>query len=256
MLLALAAASQPAWLLAAGGNLGGFLLATVATSAALLLSGRSSAAGAVAGLPVVKPHPLLVAIPLLLLTLPRAVAVRVIASALATGGALVVASLLVRPGWASELVAQMPRMTGYATRQATVFGLVGAAAYAWGVVVALAVAFVVWARRARPPMSLLAAAAVPVSLFAAPYGWSYDQLLLAVTAAAVVGLVARAGRAWRAVMLVLPAAALVMVPWTLYALAFRRGEESWSAVVPLTVLGVMAMATLRAGRSAAAGRVR
>lgn len=62
VLLALMTAAQPVWVLAASGNLGGFLLAIAATASTLLLRGQAFTAGAVAGLLVVKPHPLLVAL--------------------------------------------------------------------------------------------------------------------------------------------------------------------------------------------------
>jgi hypothetical protein len=35
---------------------------------------------------------------------------------------------------------------------------------------------------------------------------------------------------------------LVPLPWLLFVLAFRRGDESLTAVVPLAVLGVLALA--------------
>jgi hypothetical protein len=244
LVLGIGVACQPAWLLAAGGNMGGFLVAIVASSTALLLSGRAVAAGAVAGLLVVKPHLLVFALVALLFTLPRATAVRFFGAAAAVGGALTLVTLILNPRWIGELLAEIGPIATYASRQATVFGLLGPdlAAVEWGIVAASLVAFVVWARRARPTLAVLVAAAIPLSLFCARYGWSYDQLLLLVTAAVVVGLVAESRETVRAGVLFALALVLVPLPWLLFVLAFRRGDESLTAVVPLAVLGVLALA--------------
>ncbi len=176
MVLGLGVAFQPAWLLAAGGNMGGFLVAIVASSTALLLGGRILAAGAVAGLLVIKPHLLIFALVALLLKLPRAA----------------------------------------------------------------------WARRARPSLAVLVAAAIPLSLFCSRYGWSYDQLLLVVTVAVIVALVSASAPAVRMGVLLALAVALGPLPWALFAIAYQRGDESLTAVVPLAILAVLALA-LRVG---------
>ena len=46
----------------------------------------------------------------------------------------------------------------------------------------------------------------------------------------------------RAAVLFLLAIALIPLPWLLYAIAFRRGDESWSAIVPLGMLATLAVA--------------
>jgi hypothetical protein len=251
MVLGLGVAFQPAWLLAAGGNMGGFLVAIVASSTALLLSGRSLAAGAVAGLLVIKPHLLIFALVALLLTLPRATAVRFLAAAAVVGAGLTLVTLLLNPRWIAELLAEVGAIATYASRQATVFGLLGPdlAALEWGIVVASLVGFVAWARRARPSLAVLVAAAIPLSLFCSRYGWSYDQLLLVVTVAVIVGLVTGSAPAVRMGVLLALAVALVPLPWALFAMAYQRGDESLTAVVPLAVLAVLALA-LRVGSAA------
>jgi hypothetical protein len=244
VLLGLGVACQPAWLLAAGGNMGGFLVAIVASSTALLLSGRVVAAGAVAGLLVVKPHLLLFALVALLFTLPRATALRFFGAAAAVGGALTLVTLVLNPRWIGELLGEIGPIATYASRQATVFGLLGPdlTALEWAIVAASLVAFVVWARRGRPSVDVLVGVAVPLSLFCARYGWSYDQLLLLVTAAVVLGLVADSREGVRTGVLVALALVLAPLPWALFALAFQRGDESLTAIVPLAVLGVLVLA--------------
>ncbi len=244
VLVAVGASSQPAWLLAAGGNLGGYLLAIAAASTALVLRERPFLAGAVLGFLVVKPHPLLIAVPLMLLGLPRATAARVVGGAAVVGGAIVLASVLIQPGWIAEYLVPLGRIGGAPVRRSTVFGLVGPelGPLTWVVVALILGTFVVWELRRVRRTELLVAAAIPVSLFCVPYGWSYDQLLLLVTATVIVAIVARATTRARFVVVATLAIVLVPLTWTLYGIAFQRGEESWTAVVPVAMLGLLAVA--------------
>lgn len=243
VLIALAATSQPAWVLAEGGNLGGFLLAIAAGSGALLLAGRPRAAGAIAGLAVMKPHPFLGAAPLLLAALPRRTALRLGLGALSVSAAVGVASLAIRPGWIAEWLVSLGRIQAAPVGRATAFGLFppDLRALGWVLVLSAVVGFAAWARQPRPP-ALVIAAALPLSLFAAPYGWSYDHAILFVTVAVILALAAPLAPSARAKLLVLVALVTVPLPWALYALAFSRGEETWSAVVPIAVLAVLAIA--------------
>ena len=244
VLVGLVAGSQPAWLLAGGGNLGGFILTLAASAVTLLLAGHPVLAGVAAGaILVIKPQPLLIAMLVVLFAVPRRSAVRMIASASCVALSSVALTVALRPGWIGEFLAQTGRVTAYAsrTRQSTVFGLLGPdlAPLAWLVVAASVVTLLVWVIRARPALPLVAGVATAVSLFCAPYGWSYDHLTLAITVAAVVALSAAfADRARLATLLALTVA-FIVVPWTLYAIAFVREEESLSALVPLSVLSVL-----------------
>lgn len=250
VLLALCVASQPARVFAEGGNLGGVLLAIPAAGLALLLGGRPFAAGLVLGLVVVKPHPFLLAIPLVLLSIPRGDARRLAAGALVTGGALVLLAFILRPGWIGEWLVSIARIQAVPVGRANAYGLFPPEWRALGLVLvgALVVGFVVWVRRCRPSPGAVAAAALPLSLFAAPYGWSYDHSVLLVTSAVIIAAVAHAAERTRASLLVLLAVVTIPLPWMLYVLAFSRGEEAWSAVVPVAVLSVLALALTRPGR--------
>ena len=251
VLVGLTAATQSAWLMAGGGNLGGFILGLAASATTLLLAGHPALAGVAAGaILIVKPQPLLIAMFAVLLAVQRRDAIRMTAAALGVAVVALALTIALRPGWIGEFLAQTPRVAAYAsrTRQSTVFGLLGPelAWLAWLIVVAAVAALVLWVVRARPPLPLVAGASVAVSLFCAPYGWSYDHLTLAITAAAVIALVAPFERARLAALLALTVA-FVIVPWTTYALAFQRGEESLSALVPAAMFAVVMGTAQRVG---------
>lgn len=241
VVVALAVASQPAWVLAASGNVGGFLLGIVATAIALVLRGRPIACGAVLGLLVLKPHPFLLFVPIVLLVLGRRDALRAAAGGLAVAGAVTLVSLIVRPSWPAEWLATSVRLQETNVSRANAWGLAPADARWLGWIAALAavLAFAWWWRARRPASVLLVAAGLALSLFVAPYVWSYDHLVLAATAAVGVAALARYGGRVRAIGLVALACAVVVLPWILYAAAFARGNEAPSAVVPLVLAALL-----------------
>ncbi len=254
LLLGLAVSAQPTWLLFGGGNVGGFILGATALSATALLAGRPVLAGVFAGaLLAIKPHPLLIAMFLIVLAVPRGVAVRMVASAAAVAGAALAVTLLLRPGWIGEFVGQLGRVGAYAehTRQSTLFGLLGPELTWLALLIAagIVLAFILFLRR-RPPLTLVIGAAVPVSLFCVPYGWSYDQIVLLVTIAVILSVISAAPPRRRVPMLVALALVVVGMSWTLYAVAFRRGDEALTALVPLAALVLLAFASRPALRTA------
>ncbi len=252
VLLALAAASQPAWVLAASGNVGGFLLAIAASASALLVRRQALAAGAIAGLLVLKPHPLLIAGLLITAALPRRDALRAAAGAVATGGLVTLASIALRPGWVSEFLVSVRGLADAPIARGTLFGaLMSFGPLAWAMAAALVIAFLVWELRARPPLPLVIAAAIPVSLITVPYLWSYDHSALLASAAFVLAASAARPPATRIASLALLGVAAVVLPWTLYWIAFRRGDEAWSVAVPIVMLGVVALVSHGAAAAAA-----
>jgi glycosyl transferase family 87 len=252
VLFALAVSCQPAWLLVVGGNVGGYLLAIAASATTCLIRGRPWLGGAIAGLLVVKPHPLFFAVIFILVAVPRAQAVRFAAAGASVGGAIMVASLALRPGWIGEFAGSMRSIGGAPVRRATIFGLLGSELLILATVIVAVgvVAYAVWARRTRPTVAVAIAAAIPLSLVFAPYGWSYDETVLLVTAAVAIGLAADAQAVPRFITLVALASILVVASWGLYAIAFVRGNEALTALVPLGTLATLALAaSYRAGRA-------
>ena len=252
VLLAFAAASQPVWVLAASGNVGGFLLAIAAIASALLLRGQALAAGAVAGLLVMKPHPLLVALLLIVVVLPRREALRAVGGAVATGGAITVISLALRPGWVGEFLVSLRGLSDASVARASLFGaLASFGPLAWAAAAGLISLVLAWELRMRPPLTTTIAAAIPVSLIIAPYIWSYDHSVLLVSVACIIAAVAGGPTAMRAAILGLLGIVAVVLPWTLYWIAFQRGDEAWSVAVPIAMLAVVALSTRASGGAAA-----
>lgn len=245
LVIALAAGSQPAWVLAEGGNIGGFLLAFVAGALALLLAGRPWAAGLVLGLLVVKPHLFLLFVPLLLLFLllsvGRGAAARLAAGGLISAGGLLALSFVLRPGWPAEWLGPVGRIGSAPVGRANAYGVMPHDARWLGllIVAALLIGLGIWVRRRPLGLAGRAVGALAISLIASPYGWSYDQLVLATAAAVGIGYAATLGPGPRLRALILLILVTVLLPWLLYVLAFSNGEEAWSAIAPIALLGTL-----------------
>jgi hypothetical protein len=247
VLFAIVASSQPAWVLAEGGNIGGFLLAIVAGGVALLLRGHAFLSGCALGLLVIKPHPFLLFAPALLLAAPARHRVPLAAGGLFSSATLVGLAFLLRPDWLAGWLTAARRIGGAPVGRANIWGI-AESPWLGGLVLLLLIAvLLLWQRERRAP-AVVAAAALPLSLLAAPYGWSYDQLVLAVSVAACLSLIGSMRAPLRAAALALVAAVLVPLPWLLYALAFKRGDESASLLTPLAVFATLLVLDRAAGR--------
>lgn len=251
--VAVAAGSQSLWLLIAGGNVSGLLFGAVGGTFIAAAAGRPFVAGAFFGLLAVKPHPFLFVGAAAMLAATVVERRRFVAGALATAGPLIAVSLAFRPAWLAEWLGAasglqasngsnatlwtVGRILGTTTGPTT--GLEAATIAAAAAVIGAIAAWALWARAVRPSLPLAIAAAAPISLAVAPHGWSYDQLVLLVPLAAIfaaVGTRPEPQRRRRVVSLTVLAAA---VPWSLYALAFRRGGEELSVLTPLLLFGAL-----------------
>lgn len=251
----LVVASQPFWILLISGQLDGVVLLLIALLFWALAVRRPVGAGAALALTALKPQ-------LVALTLPavalRALALRerpLLGAALATAAAMAVVPMVFLPlwplEWLDELVgrrlrvsALLPTAWGFA---ADVLGNV-----ALGAVLALALLAAVWLLVGGRALDLteVAVLSLPLSLFLAPYAWSYDQLVLAVPWAFLLARAPARGGARLAALLGVTVLASAL-PWALYAVAFARGGETLSAVVPALTAIAVAVA-IRACPAAAA----
>src|SRR5258705_508114 len=213
-------------------------------------------AGAALSALALKPQVVALAIPAIALRALVQRRWRLLSVAVGTGALMVVVPMLFLPGWVSEWLDELvvrrarvavflPTAWGFA---ADVFGspIIG------GLLVA-AVAIGCWllVRGSSPDDVGLFALTLPLSLFATPYAWSYDFLVLFVSYAFVL---ARAGGASPRARMWLTIGAVALagpVQWLLYTVAFPRGNETLSAVVTAAT-ALLVAAALRA-RSSRAG---
>ena len=238
---AVALGSQPFWLMMAGGQISGVLALGVALSA-FATSRRERLSGAALVISALKPNVLALAGAAAVL---HALVLR--ARAFLVGAtvallALFALSLPARPGWPLEWLHELfGRQIGHAPEYATAWGI-GAhdlGSLAWGgVIVAIVVIACLWlAKDALRDRVTLLALAVPLSLFATPYAWSYDFVVLVFPWAFVLARSERSSRTTRSLLRWALIAVASLLGWILYVLAFSRGTETLSALIPaLTAL--------------------
>jgi hypothetical protein len=232
--VALVAASEPLWLLVAGGNATGFAAAAFTFALAAVLSRRALLAGLLLAGLVIKPHLFVLAVLALIAGTPAQLRTRLLAGAAAGTLALVVPAFVLQPGWVGDWLREAGRLqassfsnaTGWTiARPFTADFLIPSAL----VVVACVVALVAWWWRARPGTLHLVAGALPASVLVAPHGWSYDYVALLPTL--IAGIALASGARMRGLALVAVALPAVVVPWALYIVATRRNGEDLSALV-------------------------
>jgi len=216
LLAAITLASQPAWLTALTSQYGGvelFAIGLLALPATAARAGRLSVGTA---LLLLKPHIAPLVVVERLRAAPRRAAMVAAAVILAVG----VASLVARPSWPLEWLAELAgHRTTIAGTSATIYGFTAWLSGAPGLgilITALAVlAFTVALRRISLPDPIdRIAVAVTAGLLAVPYLSSGDPVVLAVAWCAILR---RAGPRQVATLVALVVAADV-VPWVLYAL--------------------------------------
>ena len=251
LLVAIVIGSEPFWLTVAGGQASAIVALGLALCAFYTARRRERAAGSSLALAALKPHVAAFAV--------AAVAVRAVAArerAFLVGGvaafvALFAVTIPIRPAWAGEWLGEIfGRQIGHVTEYATAWG-VGAhdlGGLGWGAALVATVVLAcapAWTEIRRSRIALLALS-VPLSVFATPYAWSYDFLVLIVPWAFVL---ARALRARPGTRRALTAALVVVASplcWILYGLAFARETETLSAAVP-ALTALLVTASLRAG---------
>jgi hypothetical protein len=241
LLIAVVVGSEPFWLMVAGGQLSGVLALGVALSA-FEAKRRESFAGAALGLVALKPNVLAIAAALVAL---RALVAR--EWAFLVGGAAAVVALLaislpLRPAWPSEWLGELfGRQIGHAAEYATAWGIaahdLGSLAWGFPLVAALVATCLLVARGVPRDRVAFLALAVPLSLFATPYAWSYDFVVLALPWAFVLSRCERLAPAPRRALRYVLVAVASPLTWILYLIAFARETETLSALIPaLTAL--------------------
>jgi hypothetical protein len=201
-----------------------------------------------------------VAVPAVLLHAASERRWRFVAVALGTAAAMALLPLIFVRAWPIEWLGEVGgRRLRVAGDMPTAWGLANHlfGDMAWGLLLIVAMVAVVAAlTRDRLDAVSVFALSLPLSLLMTPYAWSYDHLVLAVSWGFLFARAATIREPERAIPLLAAALLLACVlPWTLYAVGFARGEESLTAIVPaLTALAVaMAVRLSAPGRSAPLG---
>lgn len=238
--------SQPFWLLLISGQMSGVMLGLTGALAASIAVRRDVASGVSLALLALKPQLVALTLPTMLVRLIRDRRRIAIAAALVSGALLVIVPMLFVAWWPLEwlgdvgrrrlqVVTLLPTAWGFA---ADVFGNA-----AWGAVLCAAlIAICLIIARRVDALSLLALS-TSLSLVVTPYAWSYDFLVLACPWAFVL---ARAARTRGAPAFALRAGVVTvasLMPWVLYAVAFGRGGETLSVLVPAATAFLVAAAT-------------
>jgi hypothetical protein len=242
---AIVLSSQPFWLLAVSGQLSGLLFGAIVLELWLAAARRDRGAGALLATLAAKPQLFALYVPL---RVGRALMARhwgYVAAAALAGLGLLAVSVWILPSWPAAWLGDIfGDRAGIHHPLATAWDLGGGpvpgALLISGAIVGCAVLV------GRRPLSLPESAglSLALSLFAAPYAWSYDLLGLALPWGLTLANASRTPAGWQLRVGLLVVASLF--PWVLYAVAFQRGDERLSALVTLATAWLLA-ASVRAG---------
>lgn len=233
--------SQPAILSFYSGQWTFLLLGALAFMTVLLLRGDERA-GLFATVFVVKPHLFLFAA----IGFARAAIARGATRSLGLAALVTVvpvgAVALTRPDWVATWARHIPAGRAIdapraATLPAALGDLIGPAGAWLGVALLLSAIALAWQFHPRGTAAL--AVWITVSLAAAIYGWSYDHLLLLVPIVIAAGVARRASRLRGTVMAAGGIALVLVGEIALYQLAPSRGSQSFNALVPALVTGLI-----------------
>lgn len=223
-----------------------FLLVAAASGLVLALRrGVGLTAGGLAAVLLAKPHLFLFALPALARVAVGRGAGRAIATFLAIAFALVTVSVVVMPAWPEAFLAHSgtprlasSRVTTFPVALGDLLGPLGGL-----FALALVVAALVAATRFRADRDSYLAAWLAVSFLAAPYAWSYDQLVLLVPLAIATGVVAGHGQR-RALLTAASGCVLLLLGGLLLhgLVAEARASESLNAFVSAAVVALVLIA--------------
>ena len=237
VLVGIALAFQPLWLLPGNGNVTGFIFAALTGS--LALAARPTTSGALLGALAFKPQSVLLAALASVVTAPARARAQMLVGGATVLGVLAAVTLVVRPGWVSDWLRSVAAFHSSTGSNATFWTLgraIGVPALSLVVPVTALTVLVAWALVRRPRPLVLVAAAVPVSIGLSPYGWTYDQIHLLITFAIGLELLADMPTAARTGGVIALGVVAIALPWALYAYGIGHNTEDWSALVPLLAL--------------------
>ena len=238
--------SQPFWILLISGQISGITLGLAGLVASAIARERQRTGGIALALLALKPQTSAVAIPVAFLQALAQGRRRFAIAALATGALMLIVPLLFVPTWPLEwlgevsgrrlrVISQLPTAWGFAAQT------LGDPAWGAALLAIVVVATVLIARGHADPVTVFVLS-LPLSLFATPYAWTYDYLVLAVAWGFILACAECTRGATRLTLLLAALVLAVPGPWVLYAVSFVRGEEALSAVLAAATAIVAACA--------------
>ena len=247
LLGALVVSSQPFWLLLVGGQLTGILLGLSGGLAWAVSRDRQVLGGLALALLLIKPQLVAVLAPLLVAWALLHGAMKMVVTYVIGSLVLIGIAFVLQPGWLEDWLPELAERAGsLAPRLATLWGFAADVFGdpAWGIPLAVAILIATWLALRGAPVRPVDAIAIGIalSLALAPHAWSYDHLLLTVPWSLALAAALRASAGRRAMLLGGVVGSASLLPWALYALAFTRGGETLSVVVPLAALGAVVLA--------------
>jgi hypothetical protein len=227
------------------GQMSPLLLLIVTLFVVLMTQGKPFWAGFALAFVALKPSPFLLFVPLIGVWLIVNRRWRAIMGGLAAFGALASSALVVRPDWYTEWLA-IRRVTAVTIRTPTVWGIVTDIWPDYGLLIGLILVVVmmtglgIWFAQRRLGAADATAVALCASLAVTPYIWPYDHLLLLLPLA-VIYLRFHRSSGWAANLAWL--GACLVLPWFLFWLAYQRGVDTMTVLVPVAV-GILYIATM------------
>jgi hypothetical protein len=239
-------ASQPFLLAFEDGQFAPFVLALTAGALLLMRDGRQASAGAALAAVAIKPQLVVVTIPALVVRAIASGRARLVAATVIAGAAMSAVSILVLPASLGVLAQYATRGVGVARPVASIWDLASSLdlpLLAPLVSLALAATLFALVRGSAIDDATFGSLAVAYSLAVAPYAWSYDYVLLALPWAITLGRLRALAAPRRAIVLALQAAIACPLAWGLFLLAFTRGSESLSPILPASSAVLCALAS-------------
>lgn len=234
--------SQPAFTSFYDGQWSFILVAACAGAVLLIGQGAPLMGGVVAAVLLAKPHLFLLALPAFGAAALAKREARAIAAALAIGAGLVITSIALLPHWPAAFIAHSGAPRIGSPRVTTLPVAAGDLAGAVGTVLALAaIALAIFcATRLRPRQDAFLAAWLAAGFLAAPYAWSYDQLVLLVPLCMASGVAARRSRTIGVLVATAGCAVLLVGGLLLHGLvAAARASESMNAFVAAAAVAIV-----------------
>jgi hypothetical protein len=243
--LVLLLSSEPFLLALQNGQFASLSLALFSGGLVLMRQHRDLRAGAALAALAIKPQLVLVSLPAILVRSWVRGRRRVIVGCVVAAAVAASISILLLPGSMSVMAGYATRSVGVTVPLASLWDLaasLGLPLLAPMVIVALLIFLVALVRGRAVDDATFAGIAVALSLAATPYAWSYDYVLLALPWALTLGRVPTIVGLRGTLLLLLQVLVASPLAWGLYLLAFSRGGETLSPIIPALSALLLALA--------------